>query len=156
MPRRPATRPSPKQQEILDLMEEQPEITAKEIAAELQSTENAVYQQISRLRTLKLLPKAKKRGRPHLNNGSKQSGASHEIAIVSNNGKLPSIEDHVAGELFEVEDRIDRIKDERAAGERTLAELVAALDGEESELTIRHTRLTNARDALVGEGTHVG
>lgn len=47
---------TPRQEEITGLMKGQPGITANEIAVIMETTPQAVYQQISRLRKLKVLP----------------------------------------------------------------------------------------------------
>lgn len=151
----PKRKPSPRQQEILDLLKGDPSLKAGEIAKILSTSEGAVYQQISRLRSAKLLPKAKRGGsRPRLStadsNGKQTAGAATSSVSVSTNGHAPalSLEAHLSQELTDVGARIKEIAEERDRIETETRERVLALGEEEGTLVIRHKQLDKAKVAL--------
>lgn len=123
--------PSPKQQQILKLIKDQPGIPVRDIADNLNTTEGAVYQHISRLRSANLLPKKARKRRPQLHE-PKASGQSTELVTL-----LPSLEDHLASELSDTNERIKEIELRRIE-----------LDAEAQRLTRRSEKLTAAQEAL--------
>lgn len=134
---------TPRQEEIVGLMNGQPGITAKEIAATLETTPQAIYQQITRLRRAGVrLPK---RGKAKVKRAASESSAGTESAVkggtralgrINGNGKL-SLEDHLSSELKSVVTRLGVVREAKV-------NIVA----EEAELSERQQRLDAAKAAL--------
>lgn len=142
-------KPSPRQQEILDLMKGQPGITPGEIADVLDTTPGAIYQQLSRLRNLKLLPKATASQRGKLLAPATPTRVTGPSASeTASNGHI-SLEDHLNQELTGVTERIEEIVTERAEIEAERQQRLDALASEEGGLTERQKRLDAAQKALV-------
>lgn len=131
---------TPRQEEIMGLMKGQPGITANEIAATMETTPQAVYQQISRLRKLKVLPPKKapakrKATAKAINNNDR----STPPAIVPPPTAAPalSLEGHVAEEMTTV---VTQLAEARALKESATAR--------EAELVEYEARLVKAQEAL--------
>jgi predicted ArsR family transcriptional regulator len=137
--------PSPRQQEILDLIKGKPDITAAEIANVLDTSDGAIYQQISRLRAGGHLPKATDK-RPTLHEATPP--VSPEQASTNGHSKEISLEDHLADELDRVSARDEAISAERDRLARETEEAINALTAEQNEVRERKKRLDSAQKAL--------
>lgn len=142
----PKVKLTARQEEVRDLVTARPEKSVKEIADLLEMTEQAVYQQLSRLRSRGVLPPAKarakakpkrpKRTRPRVAAASAPR-ASAAAPPAASNGR-GTVEDTVSGELEKVRTRISEI----ALEQESLAQ-------ESEALGAREQRLDAAQRALV-------
>jgi len=121
---------TPRQQEIKGLLETGREVS--EIAEILNTTAQAVYSQISRMRSTGILPKAGRRGRP-------RSVAPAPVPEAPANGSVAvSLESHLEQELRETTERLAAIDEQRIqlADESTvLAERKSRLESASAALT---------------------
>lgn len=149
----PKVKLTARQEEVRDLVTARPEKSVKEIAGLLEMTEQAVYQQLSRLRSKGVLPPVKARGGkarskarrgsravkvprvPEVPDGAVARRVAAGHSVVSNGGG--TVEDTVASELEKVRSRIGEIK----AEQESLAQ-------ESETLGERETRLDAAQKAL--------
>lgn len=130
---------SAKQEEIKDLIAAKPDITADEIAKEMETSPGAIHQQMTRMRSIGALPKTRRRGkntRRRARIAASASPAPERAAKPSDNGAV-SLEDHLTSELDGTVGRLGEV-------ERLQTELAL----EAAELDERRKRLHAAQEAL--------